>query len=161
METSPSVPSVRSQSFPTSSTTVLKGTLAWLTNTRECDIKGTKYEVSQQLLVALEALLPDTCQLCKDIYTIGREDEPSLRCKGCTQGFHQACYERLEIGPSLSELPGEFSWLCAECAPRYQLQTVVGGNRGQERPRLARRGPITPPTAQPAAPQVRKEKVKY
>ena len=43
----------------------LKGTLAWLTNARECDIKGTKHDVAQLLLVALESLLPDTCQLCK------------------------------------------------------------------------------------------------
>ena len=131
----------------------LKGTLAWLTNTRECDVKGTKHDVADQLLIALEALLPDTCQVCKEIYCVEREDHLSLRCKGCSQGFHQACYDRLEVGPSLAELPGEFSWLCTVCAPLYQLKTVVGGSRGQERPRLNRRDPTIPqPTSthQPA-----------
>ena len=45
------------------------------------------------------------------------------------------------MGPSLAELPGEFSWLCTVCAPLYELKTVVGGSKGQERPRLNRRGP--------------------
>jgi hypothetical protein len=94
----------------------LKGTLAWLTNSRECDIKGTKHDVAQLLLVALESLLPDTCQLCKEIYTVEREDTPSLRCKGCSQGFHQSCYDRLEVGPSLAELPGVLLALLSLCS---------------------------------------------
>ena len=125
----------------------LKGTLAWLTNTRECDVKGTKHDVAGQLLIALEALLPDTCQVCKEMYSVEREDSPSLRCKGCSQGFHQACYDRLELGPSLAELPGEFSWMCSVCAPLYQLTTVVGGSKGQERPRLSSRCPTSLPAS--------------
>ena len=125
----------------------LKGTLAWLTNCRESDVKGTKHDVAGQLLIALEALLPDTCQVCKEVYTIEREDTPSMRCKGCSQGFHQTCYDRLEVGPSLAELPGEFSWLCTVCAPLYQLTTVVGSSRGQERPRLSSRCPPTLPVS--------------
>ena len=128
----------------------LKGTLAWLTCSRECDVKGTKHDVAEQLLIALEALLPDTCQVCKELYSVDREDRPSLCCKGCRQGFHQTCFDRLEVGPSLAELPGEFSWLCSACAPLYELKTVVGGYKGQERPRLNRRGPVIP---QPALPQ--------
>ena len=81
-----------------------------------------------------------------------REEKPSLCCKGCCQGFHQACFDRLEIGPSLAELPGEFSWLCTVCAPLYQLKTVVGGSKGQERPRLKRRGPVVPLPDQPQQP---------
>ena len=126
----------------------LKGTLAWLTMTRECDVKGTKHEVAEQLLIALESLLPDTCQVCKEVYTVDRADTPSLRCKGCSQGFHQACFDRLEIGPSLAELPGEFSWLCTVCAPLYQLKTAVGGSKGQERPRLTIRRPPSLPQTQ-------------
>ena len=71
-----------------------------------------------------------------------REDKPSLRCKGRCQGFHQTCYDRLEIGPSLAELPGEFSWLCTVCAPLYELKTVLGGSKGQEKPRLRRYQPV-------------------
>ena len=130
----------------------LKGTLAWLTMTRECDVKGTKHDVADQLLIALEALLPDTCQVCNELYTVNREDKPSLSCKGCRQGFHQACFERLEVGPSLAELPGEFSWLCTVCAPLYQLKTVVGGSKGQERPRLSKRAPAVPQPLQPQQP---------
>ena len=58
----------------------LKGTLAWLTMIRECDIKGTKHDVAGLLLIALEALLPDTCQVCKETYCVEREDKPSLCC---------------------------------------------------------------------------------
>ena len=36
---------------------------------------------------------------------------------------------------------------CAQCAPLYQLKTVIGGSRGQERPRLSRRAPIVPQPA--------------
>ena len=46
---------------------VLKGTLAWLTNTKESGLKGTKHEIAEQLIVALEALLPDICHVRKNI----------------------------------------------------------------------------------------------
>ena len=132
----------------------LKGTLAWLTNTRESDIKGTKHDVAGELLVALEALLPDTCQLCKEVYSTARDETPPLACKGCRQGFHQACYNRLQIGESFAELPGEFSWLCTHCAPHYTLKTVVGGRSGQERPRIRRGEPVVlqPPRVIPSDP---------
>ena len=97
----------------------LKGTLAWITNTKESNVKGTKHEVAEQLLIALEALLPDTCQMCKEVYSVGRDESPSLSCKGCRQGFHQACYDRMAIGESFAELPGEFSWLWSHCAPLH------------------------------------------
>ena len=132
----------------------MKGTFAWLKNTKESGLKGTKHEISEQLLVALEALLPDLCQVCNEEYTVDRLEKPGLCCKGCRQGFHQACYDRMEIGDSLAELPGEFSWLCSVCAPLYSLKTVLGGRRGQERPKLNRRGPAVaaPPIAAAAPP---------
>ena len=128
---------------------VLKGTLAWLTNTKESDIKGTKHEVAEELLIALEALLPDTCQMCKEVYSVGREETPSLSCKGCRQGFHQACYDRLAIGESLAELPGVFSWLCPHCAPLFSLKTVTGAGsrRGNERLRASRGVAVPSPQA--------------
>ena len=131
----------------------LKGTLAWLTNTKESEVKGTKHEVADQLLLALEALLPDICQICKEEYTVERGVVPSLCCTGCKQGFHQACYDRLEIGDSLAELPGKFSWLCAVCAPNFTMTTIVGGRRGTDRPRLLHRkglaAAMTTPTPDP------------
>ena len=74
---------------------------------------------------------------------MARGQIPSLSCKGCSQGFHQACYDRLEIGDSLAELPGMFSWVCSVCAPHYILKTVVGGRKVQEKPRQNKRGPVT------------------
>ena len=99
--------------------------------------------MAAQLLITLEALLPDICQVCNEEYTVERGVASSLSCKGGRQGFHKACYDRLEIGDSLAELPGSFSWLCAVCAPHYTLTTVIGGRKGQERPRLSRRGTVT------------------
>ena len=75
---------------------------------RESEVKGTKHDVAEQLLIALEALLPDICQVCKEDYSVERGEVPSLSCKGCRQGFHQACYNRLGIGDSLAELLGLF-----------------------------------------------------
>ena len=117
----------------------LKGTLAWLTNTKESEVKGTKHDVADQLLLALEAHLPDICQICKEEYIVDRGVVSSLCCTGCKQGFHQACYDRLEIGDSLAELPGKFSWLCSVCAPNFTLTTAVGGRRGTDRPRFLHR----------------------
>ena len=61
----------------------LKETLAWLWNVDITDkrVSMNKDKLVQTVLVAIEALLPDTCQ--------------SLRCKLCYQGFHQPCLEKL------------------------------------------------------------------
>ena len=41
--------------------------------------------------------------------------------------------------------------MCSVCAPLYQLTTVVGGSKGQERPRLSSRCPTSLPAS--ATPQ--------
>ena len=72
--------------------------------------------------------MPDTCSVCSKEYSTSREESPSLRCKGCYQGFHQPCLEELLGGQkTLPKLPGSFYWLCAVCSPNYELMTTSGG----------------------------------
>ena len=61
--------------------------LAWLTSTKGSEVKGTKHDVADQLLLALEALLPDICQICKEESTVERGVVPSLCCTGCIMGI--------------------------------------------------------------------------
>jgi hypothetical protein len=111
----------------------LKETLAWLWNRNQADklvTKKVKAEVIDSLIIAIEVLLPDMCSVCNTEYTIGREETPALRCKGCHQGFHQPCLEIILCGQkSLPKLPGSIYWLCAVCSPNYALMTTSGGSK--------------------------------
>ena len=114
----------------------LKETLAWLWNVDITDkrVSMNKDKLVQTVLVAIEALLPDTCHSCKEEYCVRREEKPALRCKLCHQGFHQPCLEKLvkltEEG-LMPEVPGKMLWLCSVCAPNCEVMTTVfSGNGG-------------------------------
>ena len=75
----------------------LQSAFAWLSaGSRKGE--GKKVEVAEQLLVELETYLPDNCHLCMQEYTVARGTEPSVRCAGCLQGFHEPCLETLGWG---------------------------------------------------------------
>ena len=97
---------------------LLRAALAWLTNTGEAsqDKALKKVDVASKLLVALEALLPETCGVCKVEYVTLRTDSPSLRCSGCHTGFHEPCLEELGVG-NIPDIPGRMLWLCHHCSP--------------------------------------------
>ena len=97
-----------------------------------------KTEVVQGIILGIERLLPDTCGSCSMEYVIDRETTPSLLCKGCNQGFHQPCLEKLLDGKvNFPLLPGSLWWLCDKCSPYYQLVTTVGQG-GRSRPTRSR-----------------------
>ena len=85
-----------------------------------------KTDILDALLVALERLLPDQCGVCKNVYTIDREDSPTLQCSGCQQGFHQECLDTMMGSSTMPVFPGHMYWLCELSAPKYSLMTVVG-----------------------------------
>jgi hypothetical protein len=89
-----------------------------------------KAELIDSLIIAIEVLLPDMCSVCQSEYSVGREETPALRCKGCYQGFHQPCLEQMLGGQkSLPSLPGSVYLLCAACSPNYVLMTTTGGSK--------------------------------
>ena len=123
-------------------------TLAWLWNVDITDksMSMNKDKLVQTVLVAIEALLPDICQSCKEEYCVRREEKPALRCKLCHQGFHQPCLEKLvkltEEG-LMPDVPGKMLWLCSICAPNCEVMTTVySGNGGTSagKPSQPRRG---------------------
>ena len=68
--------------------------------------------------------------VCNEEYSTARDETPSLRCKGCYQGFHQPCLEQLLGGQKeLPKLPGAFYWLCGGCCPNYELMTTSSGGK--------------------------------
>ena len=113
---------------------VLQPALAWLLNKDVTDpvVKSMrKGELAQAIVLGIERLLPDTCGECSEVYTVGRDEIPGLICKGCGQGFHQKCLEKLLDGKSaLPRFPGSLYWLCGSCSPCFELVNTVGqGNR--------------------------------
>ena len=94
-------------------------------------------EVAEQLLVELETYLPDTCQVCMEEYTVERGSNPSVRCSGCQQGFHEPCLESLNL-PSEQDIILH----CPQCKPFFRVMTSKGGRTGRERPRASRRTPL-------------------
>ena len=136
----------------------LQETLAWLWNVDVTDkrVSMNKDPLVQTVLVAIEALLPDTCQSCQEEYCVRREEKPALRCKLCHQGFHQPCLEKLVKLTDeglMPEVPGKMLWLCSVCAPKCEVMTTVySGNGGTSagKPSQSRRGKkaLDPPQPQ-------------
>ena len=138
----------------------LQETLAWLWSV---DIKDKKVDMAKTklvpaVLVAMESLLPDTCQTCQQEYCVKRGDKPALRCQLCHQGFHQSCLETLvkltEEG-TMPEFPGKMLWVCSVCAPTCEVMTTVfAGTSGTSAGRPTRRsGRIAPPPTTVAPPE--------
>ena len=134
----------------------LQAALAWLQNTT-AENKAVKSLLKPGLVsavqLAIERLLPEECGECKEVYTVEREDAPSLQCGGCHQGFHQPCLENLLGGQAaLPAVPGSLTWLCPACCGNYRLMTEVGGSDGAKRPQGGKKCRAPPPLPTQAAP---------
>ena len=114
------------------------------------------------VVITIESLLPDNCTVCNEGYTILRDERPELRCKGCSQGFHQPCLVNLGLVEGLNKLPGSLYWLCSTCGPNYRLMTTEGGTepppdskRWKAVPVVVQRsgaGDVSPPPPPPPSP---------
>ena len=109
----------------------LQAAFAWLSGGARKG-EGKKLEVAEQLLVELETYLPDTCHVCTEEYTVERGTEPSIRCSGCHQGFHEPCLEKMGL-PDVDVLKWHMILLCPQCKPFFRLMTSKGGRTGRER----------------------------
>ena len=127
-------------------------TLAWLWKVDTNTVKGNKDVILKDLLTATENLLPDRCDICEEVYVVGRGEIPSIRCSGCHQGFHEPCVVTTGLVDVLPKLPGKMTWLCHHCKDNFELVTTLG-NRGKPTIRSTKRlPPTTPPTTPPSNP---------
>ena len=83
-----------------------------------------KPEVIDRLIMRVQNLFPDICQICKQKYCIKLEDEYFLSCGSCGQEVHKECYSKVlsDNGLLLNELPNMqifnipgFHYLCNRC----------------------------------------------
>ena len=97
-------------------------------------ISYTKPTCVHSLICRIENLLPDTCSMCEEDYTVGRLETPLLSCEDCGQGSHNKCIlDKLEIEEADREnftpaeaiskinpigLPG-IHYLCSKCSDEH------------------------------------------
>ena len=100
-----------------------------------------KLDLANAMPLAIERLLPDECGSCKSVYTVRRDDKPTLQCAGCNQGIHEECLKEVlgEATTTLSTLHGSLTWLCQACTPSYCMMTVMGEGGVHSRPVNRRR----------------------
>ena len=84
-----------------------------------------KPDIIHALIVKIQNLLPDTCQICKESYVSRIDDSPFLACELCGQEVHKQCFlnklgltgtECLAITSLINphQLPG-IHYFCGEC----------------------------------------------
>ena len=77
---------------------ILVSTMTYLgASGQECYVKAA---IIRNLVCRIENLLPDTCFICENEYTIAKDEVPLLRCAFCGQGIHSPCLlQLLEVSP--------------------------------------------------------------
>ncbi len=70
----------------------------------------------QAIIVWIQNLLPDKCDICEEDYTFGLDDKPLLSCCICGQGAHDRCISRFVDNATepVLKIPGTH-WMCAAC----------------------------------------------
>lgn len=100
----------------------LKDTLEKVAVYLNCDSKGKKDEIVLNIIVRIQNLLPDTCQICHETFTFKTVDDPLLACDICGQEVHKPCFLKLlgltsQDGPANInplQIPG-LHYLCKPC----------------------------------------------
>jgi hypothetical protein len=77
-----------------------------------------------ELILRIQNLLPEVCNICKETYTISKNDPPLLSCSVCNQEVHRKCYLSLFMEDDnvddeyfkakILSIPG-FHYLCPSC----------------------------------------------
>ena len=122
----------------------LQEAMVWLFKVEVKEIKQNKSVLVKDLLTCIESYLPDTCGVCENEYSVERGETPTLRCEGCSQGFHEPCLVETGLSEVLPKVPGKLLWLCIECKSNFQLVTLAG-NRGKPDVRRERLPSSLPP----------------
>ena len=100
--------------------------------TKEVLVKTAKYlelstdgllkpAVVHSIIVRIQNLLPDTCQICHERYKFSIGEKPFLACKMCGQEVHKQCFQVLlgiencdDVNINPHNLPG-IHYLCQAC----------------------------------------------
>ena len=68
----------------------------------------------QDLIYRIQSLLPETCAICEESYTIKKDDPPFMSCSICKQEVHRECYSSLFTASNILNIPG-LHYLCPSC----------------------------------------------
>ncbi len=70
----------------------------------------------QAVIVRIQNLLPDKCQICDEEYTVLLEEKPLLGCSICGQGAHGRCISQFvdNVEEPVLKIPGTH-WICGAC----------------------------------------------
>ena len=111
-------------SFNAYSKNVIVETLSFLGATHKNWNDHKKSACVHELIYKIQSLLPETCGICKDSYTIQKNDDQLLSCSVCKQEVHRACYTPLlktgenSFSVAILKIPG-MHYLCPTC--EYEL----------------------------------------
>ena len=105
----------QTSTFNTYSKNVLTATLEFLGVDKNWD-QLKKSACVHELIYRIQNLLPETCAICNDTYTIKKDDSPVLSCSICKHEVHRECYLPLlnSAVNNVSNVPG-FHYLCPSC----------------------------------------------
>ena len=100
----------------------LKDTLEKVAVYLNCDSKGKKDEIVLNIIVRIQNLLPDTCQICHETFRFKIAEDPLIACDICGQEVHKPCFLKLlgltsQNGPvniNPLKIPG-LHYLCKPC----------------------------------------------
>ena len=81
-----------------------------------------KDDLVKAIVSRIDNLLLEQCRKCKNYYSVGREEEPSVSCSNCGQGAHDSCYKDLNI----ADYPG-IQYLCSRCGNLKEPSKVDTG----------------------------------
>ena len=94
-------------------------------------------ELAEHIVVKVQNLFPDICQICQEVYCVKLEDKHFLACGSCGQEVHKQCYlkelenlnlitdDKLQI--MLFSIPG-FYYLCASCESSTINENLINKN---------------------------------
>ena len=94
---------------------LLKQTLTFLKV--KCKV-AQKPKQAKAIKLGIDNLLHEKCDACQQYYVVQLHDEPTLRCRNCGQGCHEACYSICK------QLPG-IEWSCSVCNTQNSQQDLI------------------------------------
>ena len=54
-----------------------------------------KEDLARAIISRIDNLLLEKCRICKQWYSVGKDDDPTISCSVCGQGCHDSCYNDL------------------------------------------------------------------
>ena len=126
----------------------------------------TKASLAIRIVSGLFALLPSTCNACKEVYTVDHEPDepPPFTCLKCFQGSHSCdAIKAVEsaLQGTVDIVQAGFVWLCSRClsdvnplSPRKTKLRLDSASQSQNGSRPQSPAPSLPPS-RPQSPTTR------